>query len=71
MYKIRINPLARKDLLDIKDYITNELDSPTAAVNVVLKIIESYEKLKEFPMLGDEIILKSYLKKRIFYQTVN
>ena len=37
MYKIRINPLARKDLLDIKDYITNELDSPTAAVNVVLK----------------------------------
>lgn len=58
MYKIRINPLARKDLLDIKDYITNELDSPTAAVNVVLKIIESYEKLKEFPMLGIELSSK-------------
>ena len=40
MYKIRINPLARKDLLDIKDYITNELDSPTAAVNVVLKLLK-------------------------------
>lgn len=58
MYKLRINPLARQDLLDIKDYVTNEFDSPTAAVNIVLKIIESYEKLKEFPMLGIELSSK-------------
>jgi toxin ParE1/3/4 len=44
--------------VDIKNYITNELDSPSAAVNVVLKIIESYEKLKEFPMLGIELTSK-------------
>ena len=55
MHKLRINPLARQDLLDIKDYITNELDNPTAATNVVSRIIESYEKLKEFPMLGVEL----------------
>lgn len=58
MYKLRINPLAKQDLLDIKDYITYELDSPTAAINVVSGIIESYEKLKEFPMLGIELSSK-------------
>lgn len=58
MHKIRINPLARQDLLDIRDYITNELDSPNAAVNVISKIIESYEKLKEFPLLGMELSSK-------------
>lgn len=52
MHLLRINPLARQDLIDIKEYITNELDNPTAAINVILKIIDSYEKLKEFPILG-------------------
>lgn len=45
-------------MLDIKEYITKELDNPAAAVNVVSKIIESYEKLKEFPMLGVELSSK-------------
>jgi addiction module RelE/StbE family toxin len=58
MHKLRINPLARQDLLDIKDYLTNELVSPKAAVNVASKIIESYEKLKEFPLLGMELSSK-------------
>ena len=52
MLRIRINPLARQDLLDIRDYITNEPDSPEAADRTVAKIIGSYEKLKEFPLLG-------------------
>ena len=52
MHKLRINPLAHKDLLDIKEYITVELDSPDASVKLISRIIDSYEKLKEFPMLG-------------------
>ena len=58
MHKLRISPLAKQDLLDIKEYIVNELDNPTSAVKVVSKIIVSYEKLKEFPKLGTELSTK-------------
>lgn len=34
MHKLRINPIARRDLLEIKEYIAIELDNPTTAVNV-------------------------------------
>ncbi len=52
MYKIRINPLALQDLIDIKEYITKKLDNPDAAVRIVQKIVGSYEKLKDFPEMG-------------------
>jgi len=58
MHKIRINPLAQKDLLGIKEYIIKELESPVSAVKMVLKIVESYEKLKDFPMLGGSLSSK-------------
>jgi addiction module RelE/StbE family toxin len=58
MPNIRINPLALKDLQEIKKYIAEELESPAAAINVVSSIIESYEKLKEFPLLGGELAVK-------------
>jgi hypothetical protein len=34
MYELRINPVAKQDLFEIKEYITKELDNPTAAVYV-------------------------------------
>ncbi len=46
MYELRINPVAKQDLFEIKEYITKELDNPTAALNVVSNIMESYKKLK-------------------------
>ena len=58
MHTIRINPLVLEDLQEIKKYITEELENPAAALNVVSSIIESYEKLKEFPMLGGELAAK-------------
>ena len=58
MRKLRINPIARKDLADIKEYIKEELDNPTAAEDVVGKIVESYEKLKDFPLMGVELSSK-------------
>lgn len=58
MHKLRINPIARKDLLEIKDYISDELKNPNAAEKVVAKIVESYEKLKEFPYMGIELYSK-------------
>ena len=58
MHKLRINPTAKLDLMEIKEYIAKELDNPTAAVRVVSNIVESYEKLKEFPMLGGALSAK-------------
>lgn len=58
MHKLRINPLAKQDLIDIKEYITNEHESTSVAVNGISKIIDSYENLKQFPMLGVELSSK-------------
>jgi len=35
MHKLRINPLAAEDLVNIKDYITKELENPKAAINII------------------------------------
>lgn len=58
MPKLRINPIARKDLLEIKDYISEELENPNSAEKIVAKIVESYEKLKDFPYMGIELSSK-------------
>lgn len=58
MLKLRINPLAKQDLIDIKEYIYQEFDNPDAAVNVISEIIQCYGKLKEFPLLGKELSSK-------------
>jgi plasmid stabilization system protein ParE len=50
--------MATEDLIEIRDYITKELENPTAAVNVVRRIIESYEQLKSFPMMGVDLSTK-------------
>ena len=67
MPKLRINPLATEDLIEIKNYITKELENPTAAIKVVRKIIENYEKLKEFPMMGADLSVKVNIKTDFRY----
>ena len=67
MPKLRINPLATEDLIEIKNYITRELENSTAAINVVRKIIDSYEKLKEFPMMGADLSVKVNIKTDFRY----
>ena len=67
MPKLRINPMATEDLIEIKEYITKELESPTAAMKVVGKIIKSYEKLKEFPMMGADLSAKVHIKTDFRY----
>ena len=39
MFEIKIAPQAAADLLEIKDYIENELQNPIAAHNTISKII--------------------------------
>ena len=43
---------AKEDLKDIRTYIREDLDNPTAAKAVVDRIIERIRQLEQFPMLG-------------------
>ncbi|QTQ14045.1 type II toxin-antitoxin system RelE/ParE family toxin [Treponema parvum] len=52
MFEVKVSPQAAEDLLGIKNYIENELQNPIAAQNTVLKIIETYENLSNFPNSG-------------------
>lgn len=52
MFEVKVSPQATADLLEIKDYIENELQNPITARNTVLKIVETYEDLANFPEIG-------------------
>ena len=67
MHKIRVNPMAIEDLIEIRAYITKELENPTAAVNVVRNIIASYEQLKTFPMMGVDLSTKINVQTNFKY----
>jgi plasmid stabilization system protein ParE len=45
MNKFSVSPEARKDLEDIKTYITETLENPVAALKVVSRIIKSMKNL--------------------------
>ena len=55
MALVYVSPKAAEDLDGIKGYIENELKSPQAAKSTVLKIIDAYEKLADYPELGGEL----------------
>jgi len=58
MNKLAISPLARKDLKDIKTYISEELENPIAAVNVISRIIKKIKNLKAMPGMGARLSSK-------------
>jgi plasmid stabilization system protein ParE len=55
MNKLRLSPLAREDLQDVKAYITDELQSPDAAANAVARITSKIRSLINFPMMGPSL----------------
>lgn len=52
MFEIKVTPQAAEDLLEIKNYIENELQNPIAAHNTVLNIVETYENLSTITEAG-------------------
>lgn len=58
MLKLRINPIAQNDLMDIKTYLAEEINNPIAADNVINKIINKYEGLVEYPFIGSSLQTK-------------
>lgn len=63
MKKLRMTPIALKDLKEIKSYISEELLSEEAALRTIKQIIESYERLVEFPLMGKKLSSVIYADK--------
>lgn len=68
MFEVKIAPQAAADLLEIKNYIENELQNPIAVHNTISKIIETYEDLTVFPNVG--ISVKKYVSFPTDYKFV-
>ena len=49
------SPLARRDLDEIRDYISNELCNPAAASETVNAILDEAEALEDFPLMGHAV----------------
>ena len=52
MAEIKFAPAALNDLVEIKNYITDEFCSETAAVNTISKITGRIRSLADFPEIG-------------------
>ena len=52
MNKLQITPLAKNDLQEIKAYITDELQNPTAALDIIKRITKRLRSLVDFPIMG-------------------
>ena len=52
MNRLFISPAAEKDLLEIKQYISEELDNPISAVKAISQITKRIRDLINFPEAG-------------------
>lgn len=49
MYQLEYLPVAKQDMIEIMHYINRELCNPIAAENLASEMIESADRLMEFP----------------------
>ena len=49
MYKLEYLPTARRDMIDIVQYISQELKNPIAAERLAIEMVEAAEKILIFP----------------------
>lgn len=49
MYKLEYLPVARKDMLEIMRYISQELKNPDAADRLAMALVDAAENLSAFP----------------------
>ena len=52
MYKLEYLPVARKDILEITKYISQDLNNPTAADKLITTIIEKLDLLTNMPYIN-------------------
>jgi len=56
--KINYSPRSLRDLLEIGDYIAEELHNPSAALQTVQRIQETIDKLSMYPQMGARLSTK-------------
>lgn len=49
MYKLEYLPVARRDMIEIVRYISQELQNPTAADQLAMELIEAGDSIPKFP----------------------
>ena len=52
MYKIKINPLALRDLQEIRAYLMEKELNSDLAIKVLRQIVGRYEQLRDYPLMG-------------------
>jgi addiction module RelE/StbE family toxin len=65
MKELKINPQVYDDLVDIKNYISE--DSPNEALKVVSCILNDMERLKDFPDSGEKLSNKIHFEVKYRY----
>ncbi|PKM51786.1 MAG: type II toxin-antitoxin system mRNA interferase toxin, RelE/StbE family [Firmicutes bacterium HGW-Firmicutes-7] len=63
--QIKINPIATSDLQEIKSYIAEE--NANAAIKTVKEIVDSIERLSQFPESGSMLMYKIKIKSKYRY----
>ena len=56
MAKLIVSPLARADMREISDYISQKLRNPGAALRMIRRFREAMSPLREFPELGTPLL---------------
>ena len=56
MYKLEYLPVARRDMIEIVRYISQELQNPTAAVQLAMELIEAGDSIPKFPYANPAFI---------------
>lgn len=52
MNNLHVSPAAQSDLAEIKDYISKDLETPTAALSVLGNITKAMRRLREHAWIG-------------------
>ena len=56
MYKLEYLPVARRDMIEIVRYISQELQNPTAADKLAMELIEAGDSIPKFPYANPAFI---------------
>lgn len=62
MPKVRLTPVCKKDLSDIKEYISEELQNDESAKKTVGEILDKIDYLKDMPKIGSPLSAKTVVK---------
>lgn len=57
MYNLEYLPTARQDMIDIVQYISQELKNPIAAERLAIEMVEAAEKILIFPYAAAPVYL--------------